>query len=96
MNASIGQCLPPTYWGLTADEIRDKILAKAQDWGLTRDELDCQLDDELHFTTGASPVVKTLVNSTIHEMQPWFHHRLTRVEAERRLEVSGHKDGKFL
>ncbi|XP_054162174.1 RGS domain-containing serine/threonine-protein kinase A-like [Oppia nitens] len=96
VNASIGQCLPPTYWGLTADEIRDKLLTKAPDWGLARDELDCQMDDELHFLPGASPVVKQLVTATIHEMQPWFHYRLTRVEAERRLELSGHKDGKFL
>jgi hypothetical protein len=72
------------------------MIAKALDWGISSDELDQQLDSDLHFAAGVSPVVKSLVNKTLHEIQPWFHWRLSRVEAERRIEVSGHKDGKFL
>ena len=96
MQASVGQCLPPTHWGLTIDEVRDHLVLKAQEWGLTAAQLDRQLDTELHWTNVASPVVKSLVVSTLHEFQPWFHRRLSRIEAERRLQVSGHKDGKFL
>ncbi len=96
INASIGQCLPPTHWGLTEQEVREKMIAKALDWGISSDELDQQLDSDLHFAPGVSPVVKSLVNKTLHEIQSWFHWRLSRVEAERRIEVSGHKDGKFL
>ncbi|GFT47470.1 tyrosine-protein kinase, partial [Nephila pilipes] len=39
--------------------------------------------------------VKLLITKTLHEIQPWFHGPLSRIEAERSIEDSGHKDGKF-
>ena len=96
MQASVGQCLPPTHWGLTIEKVRDYILQRAEEWGLTEPQLNIQLDSDLHWTGIASPVLKSLVVSTLHEIQPWFHERLSRIEAERRIQISGHKDGKFL
>lgn len=43
-----------------------------------------------------SEVSKSLLNKMLHEIQPWFHGRLSRSEAEKRMLDSGHKEGKFL
>ena len=36
------------------------------------------------------------VAKLVHSEQPWFHGTIKREEAERRLGISGHDDGKFL
>lgn len=41
-------------------------------------------------------VTKSLLLKSLHEIQPWYHGRLTRLEAEKHLLETGHKDGKFL
>lgn len=41
-------------------------------------------------------VTKSLLLKSLHEIQPWYHGRLTRLEAEKHLLETGHKVGKFL
>ena len=70
-HATIGQCLPPTHWGLTVDQVKARIMVKAREWGIENELLN-QLDDDLHFTGEVSPITKQLINKTIHEIQPWL------------------------
>ncbi|KAK7099739.1 tyrosine-protein kinase SYK-like [Littorina saxatilis] len=45
------------------------------------------------------PMRDTLVKrvaSTLHSDMPWFHHKISRQEAETRLARDGHEDGKFI
>ena len=96
LNALFGKCLPPTHWGLSEDYIRSQLLSKASNYGLTEEQLAENLDCDLHFSSNFSPIIRTLILKSLHEFQPWYHHRLSRADAERRIEVSGHVDGKFL
>ena len=96
LKALFGKCLPPNHWGLSEDHIRDQLLTRAADFGLTSTELADSLDCDLHFINNFSPIVRSLILKSLHELQPWYHYRLSRTDAERRLESSGHLDGKFL
>ena len=98
LKAPFGKCLPPTHWGLSEQLIRTQLLNRAQDFGLTTGELSDGIDCDLHFvaSTKLSPLVRLLIVKSIHELQPWYHYRLSRADAERRIESSGHLDGKFL
>lgn len=40
--------------------------------------------------------LRVLISKTLHEIQPWFHGPLSRLEAEARIEEIGHMDGRFL
>lgn len=91
-----GKCLPPTHWGLQEELIRDHLLSRAPDFGLTGEQLAEQLDCDLHFSETLPPIVRSLILKSLHEVQPWYHYRLSRADAERRLEAAGHLDGKFL
>lgn len=96
LKAPFGKCLPPTHWGLSEDFLREQLIKRAPDWGLTREQLREHIDCDLHFSDALSPIVRLLVVKSLHEIQPWYHYRLSRTDAERRLESSGHVDGKFL
>ena len=37
-----------------------------------------------------------LVAKDLHNKQPWYHGKISRQESEKRLQQSGHADGKFL
>ncbi|KAG8195432.1 hypothetical protein JTE90_013888 [Oedothorax gibbosus] len=88
-NKSLDSGLPMTHWGVTEDAIRKQVLRKAKEWGIDEDKLDTSLTENYSD-------VKLLITKTLHEIQPWFHGPLSRVDAERSIEESGHKDGKFL
>ncbi|GFY57375.1 tyrosine-protein kinase SYK [Trichonephila inaurata madagascariensis] len=88
-NKSLDSVLPLTHWGVTEETIRKAILKKAREWGIDEDKLDTSLTENYSD-------VKLLITKTLHEIQPWFHGPLSRIEAERSIEESGHKDGKFL
>ncbi|XP_042898990.1 tyrosine-protein kinase Shark isoform X2 [Parasteatoda tepidariorum] len=88
-NKSLDSVLPLTHWGVTEEVIRKAILRKAKEWGIDEDKLDTSL-------TESYSDIKLLITKTLHEIQPWFHGILSRVEAEQAIEDSGHKDGKFL
>ncbi|KAH8036357.1 hypothetical protein HPB51_025698 [Rhipicephalus microplus] len=93
--------LPPTHWGLSDDTVRAFMLLKARQWGMDEQQLDGS-------PTPASPQgvrpegsvgpcdLRSLLSKTLHEIQPWFHGRLSRADAERRLQDVGHLDGRFL
>ncbi|KAL5021706.1 hypothetical protein ScPMuIL_000861 [Solemya velum] len=38
----------------------------------------------------------TMVSKQLHEKQPWYHGKIGREEAEKRLQKSGHSNGKFI
>ncbi|RWS05473.1 tyrosine-protein kinase SYK-like protein, partial [Dinothrombium tinctorium] len=93
--------LPPTYWGLTEAQIRATILRKIREWGLQEQLPSLAIEavagcEEANNKVVLTEVTKALINKTLHEIQPWFHGKLSRVEAEKRIEESGHKEGKFL
>ncbi|XP_035217979.1 tyrosine-protein kinase SYK-like isoform X2 [Stegodyphus dumicola] len=88
-NKSLDSVLPLTHWGVTEETIRKAILKKAKEWGIDEDKLDTSLTENYSD-------IKLLITKTLHEVQPWFHGPLSRIEAERSIEESGHKDGKFL
>lgn len=96
-----GWQLPPTYWGLSLTEIRSAIISKSHEWGVANSLITFPFDhllpenDEYNRSI-MTKVTKSLINKTLHEIQPWYHGRLTRSEAENSLEESGHKEGKFL
>lgn len=96
-----GWQLPPTYWGLSVSEIRAAIIAKSHEWGFADnlvtfpiEYLSLGNDDYNRFIL--TEVTKSLINKTLHEIQPWYHGKLTRLEAEKSIDESGHKEGKFL
>lgn len=158
---SKGWSLPPTYWGVDANTVRQTIIRKTREWGLS----DCllpklfpstlgngtlgnsnavsngiidtssitndlnnistyalmQQNEQTSNTDETTPnetskkdipawqahlldydrnligeVTKSLLLKSLHEIQPWYHGKLTRLEAEKHLLDSGHKDGKFL
>lgn len=98
---SSGWQLPPTYWGLTVSEIRSSIIKKSHEWGFTEALVTfpieyLSLGNDDYNRCILTEVTKSLINKTLHEIQPWFHGRLTRIEAEKSLDESGHKEGKFL
>lgn len=88
-NKSLDSVLPLTHWGVTEEEIRKAMLQKAREWGIDEDKLDSSLTQTYND-------IKLLITKTLHEIQPWYHGQLSRVEAENRVEENGHKDGKFL
>ncbi|XP_054708418.1 tyrosine-protein kinase SYK-like [Uloborus diversus] len=88
-NKSLDSVLPLTHWGVTEETVRKAILKKAKEWGIDEDKLDTSLTENYSD-------IKLLITKTLHEIQPWFHGPLSRIEAERSIEESGHKDGKFL
>ncbi|XP_067137669.1 tyrosine-protein kinase Shark-like isoform X3 [Centruroides vittatus] len=88
-NKSLDSVLPLTHWGVTEEEIRKAMLQKAREWGIDEDKLDSSLTENYSD-------IKLLITKTLHEIQPWFHGRLSRLAAEQHIEESGHKDGKFL
>ena len=96
-----GWQLPPTYWGLSLTEIRKAVINKSKKWGLS-DSLIALPMEYLSITNQEysrniiTKIAKSLINKTLHEIQPWFHGRLSRLDAERSIEQSGHKEGKFL
>ena len=96
LRAPFGKCLPPTAWGQSEEHLREQLLARAADFGLSAEQLAEGLDADLHFAAHFSPIVRSLIVKSLHEVQPWYHFRLSRADAERRLEASGHLDGKFL
>ncbi|XP_077549390.1 tyrosine-protein kinase SYK-like [Haemaphysalis longicornis] len=90
--------LPPTHWGLSDDTVRAFMLLKARHWGMDEQ----QLDGAPPAQGGVQPEragpgdLRSLLSKTLHEIQPWFHGRLSRADAERRLQDAGHLDGRFL
>ncbi|KAH9366834.1 hypothetical protein HPB48_000035 [Haemaphysalis longicornis] len=90
--------LPPTHWGLSDDTVRAFMLLKARHWGMDEQ----QLDGGAPAQGGVQPEragpgdLRSLLSKTLHEIQPWFHGRLSRADAERRLQDAGHLDGRFL
>lgn len=108
------QILPPTYWGLTVDQIRLAILIKAKQWGfpllstLFQSSSSSQLQEQHQTAISSNPneptnvttlnneTIRTLIYKSLHEFQPWFHGKITREEAERRIEEGQRRDGKFL
>lgn len=96
LKTQFGKCLPPTHWNLSEDFIRDQLINRAPNWGLTVEEMRDNLDCDLHFSPTFSPLIRSLIIKSMHELQPWYHYRLSRTEAERRIESCGHVDGKFL
>lgn len=129
------QILPPTYWGLTVDQIRLAILLKAKQWGfpllsslfqqapqqeqiqnnllLSMQQQQMSICNQIGNPTGnlteQSPInnsnnittlnnetIRTLIYKSLHEFQPWFHGKISREEAERRIEDGSPRDGKFL
>lgn len=96
LKALHGKCLPPTHWHLAEDIIREQLILRAPNWGLSEEVMRDKLDCDLHFSATFSPIVRSLIVKSLHELQPWYHYRLSRADAERRIEASGHQDGKFL
>lgn len=122
------QILPPTYWGLTVDQVRLAILLKAKQWGFpllsslfqqqqqhSPDQIDennpllayarqqptsASTDGKNliynNATTLNNETIRTLIYKSLHEFQPWFHGKISREEAERRIEEGASKDGRFL
>lgn len=130
------QILPPTYWGLTVDQIRLAILLKAKQWGfpllsslfqqapqqeqLIQNNLLLSMQHQHqhqqqqtslcnqagnmtkknqinnNITTLNNETIRTLIYKSLHEFQPWFHGKISREEAERRIEDRPLRDGKFL
>lgn len=136
------QILPPTYWGLTVDQIRLAILLKAKQWGFPllsslfqqapqqeqlvqnnsllsmqhnhnhlnhqhQQQQQLSLYNQLgsiaengqvnsNITTLNNETIRTLIYKSLHEFQPWFHGKISREEAERRIEDGSLRDGKFL
>lgn len=85
-------CLPPANLGpvvsnVDANANQQPNLAELPAWQQHLLQQDRNLISE---------VSKSLLNKMLHEIQPWFHGRLSRAEAEKRILDSGHKDGKFL
>lgn len=96
LRAPFGKCLPPIHWKMNVETIREQLLQRAPNWGLTIDEMRENIDCDLHFSPTFSPLIRSLIIKSMHELQPWYHFRLSRLEAEKRIESSGHLDGKFL
>lgn len=116
------QILPPTYWGLSVDQVRLAILIKAKQWGFPmlsslfqspHQQLDAsQMQQQLATlaqssvlesssgsaaaTTLNNETIRTLIYKSLHEFQPWFHGKISRDEAEKRIEETTLRDGRFL
>lgn len=88
-----GCLLPPTHWGVGLAEIRAAILKRTREWGLNDLKFEESGSNQLLSTTEQT---KALILKVLHEIQPWFHGRVARSECERRIEESGHKEGKFM
>lgn len=91
-----GKCLPPSHWGVPEETLRKQIISRANQYGLSEDQVRDTVDCDLHFCPSLSPIVRSLIVKSLHELQPWYHFKLSRTDAERRIESSGHVDGKFL
>ncbi|EEC01236.1 zeta-associated protein Zap-70, putative [Ixodes scapularis] len=83
--------LPPTHWGIGDDTVRAFMLLKARQWGM-----DLDTPRAAEAAPGSPGDLRSLLSKTLHEIQPWFHGPLSRTDAEKRLQDSGHLDGKFL
>lgn len=106
------QILPPTYWGLSVDQIRLAILLKAKQWGFPllspafqqQQQQPDSANVPMTETAAAAPnattlnneTIRTLIYKSLHEFQPWFHGKISREEAERRIEEGPPRDGRFL
>lgn len=55
-----------------------------------------QAPDAITATTLNNETIRTLIYKSLHEFQPWFHGKISREEAERRIEDGLTRDGKFL
>lgn len=113
------QILPPTYWGLSVDQVRLAILIKAKQWGFPllsslfqtpqqnqeqqqqqvlngTNCVDNNTSSSSSVTTLNNETIRTLIYKSLHEFQPWFHGKISREEAEKRIEDGHPRDGKFL
>ncbi|PAA56553.1 hypothetical protein BOX15_Mlig002125g1 [Macrostomum lignano] len=77
---------PLALQGVTLDDLAAATVAKATELGY----------DSLNLDEPQRALACRLALSQLHLRQPWFHGRLCREEAERRLAAAGHVEGAFL
>ncbi|XP_030074137.1 tyrosine-protein kinase ZAP-70 [Microcaecilia unicolor] len=73
------------------DSMRDNMVRDyvRQTWKLEGDALEQAIISQ-------APQVEKLIATTAHERMPWFHGKISREEAERKLYFGAQPDGKFL
>ncbi|GAB6031661.1 Tyrosine-protein kinase ZAP-70 [Chamberlinius hualienensis] len=81
--------MPGVNCGIAEDKLQEALEKKAAEWGLKEDEMKTLIQNR-------DGDIWRLVFKTLHESEGWFHGKISRAEAEKRLAKSGHKNGKFL
>lgn len=78
---------PIAFRGMTYTELENELISKAESMKNAKMEraLGAQRDHLI-----------LLVAKDLHKKQPWYHGKISREEADRRILKSGHDDGKFL
>lgn len=78
---------PIAFRGMTYTELENELISKAESMKNAKMEraLGAQRDHLI-----------LLVAKDLHKKQPWYHGKITRDEADKRMTKAGHEDGKFL
>ncbi|KAJ8418968.1 hypothetical protein AAFF_G00004670 [Aldrovandia affinis] len=73
------------------DSLRDNMLRQyvRETWHLEGEAME-------QAVISQAPQLEKLIATTAHEKMPWYHSKITRQEAERRLYSAAQPDGKFL
>ncbi|KAL1022922.1 hypothetical protein UPYG_G00034240 [Umbra pygmaea] len=73
------------------DNLRDNMLREyvRQTWNLEGEAMEQAIISQ-------APQLEKLIATTVHERMPWYHSKIPRQEAERRLYSGAQPDGKFL
>lgn len=79
--------LPIAFRGMTYHDLEQELLRKAESIRGVR--LDRAMGAQREHLV-------IMVAKDLHTKQPWYHGKINRTESEKRLQLSGHKDGKFL
>ena len=64
LRAPFGKCLPPIHWKMNVETIREQLLQRAPNWGLTIDEMRENIDCDLHFSPTFSPLIYSMMTNT--------------------------------
>lgn len=79
--------LPIAFRGMTYHDLEQELLRKAE--SIRGVKLDKAFGPQREHLV-------ILVAKDLHNKQPWYHGKISRQESEKRLQQSGHVDGKFL
>ncbi|XP_071140498.1 tyrosine-protein kinase SYK-like isoform X1 [Mytilus edulis] len=94
---------PIAFRGMTYTELENELISKAESMKnkytdfIHRHSLSLDKNAKMERALGAQrDHLILLVAKDLHKKQPWYHGKITRDEADKRMTKAGHDDGKFL